>query len=93
MVSVLPSCRSQLLIINNVFDDELCWKHTPSGQFTTNSAYKTFMQEQTINAMGTRQGITDPERHSLMQAWKNANLPPRVKMFAWRLIRRSLASG
>jgi ribonuclease HI len=28
-----------------------------------------------------------------MQAWKNSKLPPRVKTFTWRLIRRALATG
>ena len=33
----------QVPIINAGFEDELCWKHTPSGQCTSKSAYKVFM--------------------------------------------------
>jgi ribonuclease HI len=83
----------QVPIINAEFDDELCWKHTPSGQCTTKSAYKTFMEEQSIVAPTSRQGLTQIEIEILMQAWKNAILPPRIKTFAWRLIQRALPSG
>ena len=51
------------------------------------------MQEHGHSTISSRQCLTDLERNILMHAWKNANLPPRVKTFAWRLIRRALASG
>ena len=83
----------QVPIINAEFDDELCWKHTPSGLCTAKSLYKTFLQEQANVATNTRQCLTAAEKEILMRTWKCPNIPPRVKTFAWRLIRRALASG
>lgn len=83
----------QVPIINAELDDMLCWEHTPTGLCTTKSAYKTFLQDQEAPTANPRQSLTMDELRILMQAWKNSDLPPRVKTFAWRLIRRALASG
>ncbi|KAM0895415.1 hypothetical protein ACQ4PT_023829 [Festuca glaucescens] len=74
-----------------LYRDELCWKYTPSGQCTTKSAYKVFFQE--TPSQGVRRTVSDLEKQLLMQTWKNSKLPPRVKTFTWRLIRRALATG
>lgn len=79
-------------VINADIDDTMCWIHTPSAICTTKSAYKTFMQEIQDSAMNHRSLATNQEIAILNQVWKNRILAPRVKTFAWRLIRRALAS-
>ena len=73
----------QVPIIRADFDDELCWRHTPSGQRTTKSACKTFMQEQAVDASSSTHGLTglERERDIVLQVWKHKNLPPRVNFF------------
>ena len=66
---------------------------TPSGQCTSKSAYNVFVQNQQLPSSSARRTITDTEKQILLQLWKNSNMPPRVKTFSWRLIRRALATG
>jgi hypothetical protein len=80
-------------IINADFGDELCWKYTNNGQCIANSAYKSFLHNRPQVVVSTRQSLSLVGKDLIMQAWKSSQLPPRVKTFAWRLIRRALASG
>lgn len=80
-------------IINADFNDTICWTHTPSADCTTKSAYKTFLQDAQVASSGRSSPISDQEIATLNQVWKNKSIAPRVKTFAWRLIRRALASG
>uniref|UniRef100_A0ACD5VTL4 Uncharacterized protein n=1 Tax=Avena sativa TaxID=4498 RepID=A0ACD5VTL4_AVESA len=83
----------QVPIINVEFQDELCWRHTTNGDCTTKSAYKVFLHDQISVTSNARRCFTDAKKSILLQAWKNNHLPPRIKTFAWRLIRRVLATG
>lgn len=83
----------QIPIINADFEDEVCWTHTPNAACTTKSAYKTFLQEQLAASSTTGRSISVQEKDILIQVWKNKSLVPRVKSFAWRLIRRAISSG
>jgi hypothetical protein len=47
----------QVPLANADFQDELCWKYTPSGQCTTKSAYKVFLQE--TPSRGVRRTVSD----------------------------------
>lgn len=83
----------QIPIINADFNDEVCWIHTPNASCTTKSAYKTFLQATSMSSSNPGGTITEQEKTLLNQVWKNKSIVPRVKTFAWRLIRRALASG
>lgn len=45
-----------------------------------------------VNQQGTR-GISPQALNILRRAWKHKTLPPCIKTFAWRLIRRAIATG
>ena len=83
----------QTPIINANMDDTLCWIHTPNAECTTKSAYKALMQEAQPRLQSQSHTISDSEISILNQVWKSKNLAPRVKTFAWRILRRALASG
>ena len=80
----------QIPIIKADFEDEICWIHTPNAQCTTKSAYKCFPQ---VALTSSRISISPAEKEIWWQVWRNKRLAPRVKTFAWRLIRRALATG
>lgn len=80
-------------IINADIDDTIYWIHTPNATCTNKSAYKTFIQEIQDNTMNHGSLVTNQEIDILNQVWKSRTLAPRVKTFAWRLIRRAIASG
>lgn len=80
-------------IINANFNDAMCWIHTPNADCTTKSAYRTFLQDHHPHSTNQNRAITDQEIAMLNQVWKNKAIAPRVKTFAWRLIRRAIPSG
>jgi hypothetical protein len=73
-------------------DDMLIWKHTPSGVCTSKSVYQLFNPSfYGLNA-GPHQTITTQVRAILQEIWKCDNMPPRVQVFGWRLMRGALAT-
>jgi hypothetical protein len=80
----------QISIVNADFDDEVCWVHTSNAQCTTKSAYKCFLQ---VTGSNSRELISAQEKRIWWEVWTNKKLAPRVKTFAWRLIKRALATG
>jgi hypothetical protein len=74
-------------------DDMLIWKHTPSGVCTSNSAYQLFNPSLYGLNAGPHQTITTQVRAILQGIWKCDNMPPRVQVFGWRLMRGALATG
>jgi hypothetical protein len=74
-------------------DDMLIWKHTPSGICTSKSAYQVFCPSfYGLNA-GPYQSLTPQTRKILQEIWKCGNIPPRVQVFGWRLMRGAIATG
>jgi hypothetical protein len=74
--------------------DKLRWTPAKKGICSSKEAFTLFntsMQEQ-VPQQGAR-GISTQALHILKRAWKHKTLPPCIKAFAWRLIRRALATG
>lgn len=79
----------KILQVQDGSSDMLYWKHTKNGQCTSKSAYKEFYK---IEAQNLQQ--VDSQSLALIKAiWKDKNIPPKVRAFAWRLIREALPSA
>jgi ribonuclease HI len=80
-------------INNDNGDDILIWKYTSSGICTSKSAYQLFSP--TFYGLNAEPHQTIPShlRSILQEIWKCDNIPPRVQVFGWRLLRGALATG
>ena len=73
--------------------DILCWKPTPSGKCNSKSTYKLCLQ-QSHNLQANQPGqVNQSTKDILQQVWKHKFMAPRVKTFAWRLLRHALPTG
>lgn len=76
----------QVPIMQNDAEDKLFWKHTRNGQCNTKSAYKEFYKRENQ----TIQQVDSQSIALIKSVWKTRNMPPKVKVFAWRLVRGAL---
>ncbi|KQJ87082.2 hypothetical protein BRADI_4g09250v3 [Brachypodium distachyon] len=84
---------SQIPINASDNEDILIWKHTPSGICTSKSAYQIFSPGfYGLNA-GPHQILSEKSRHIIHAIWLNKDMPPRVQVFGWRLMRQAISSG
>lgn len=74
--------------------DILRWTPTKNGLCTTKSIYKHLSTQQItpLPLQGSR-SINHNANQILQKAWKSKILPPLLKAFTWRLIRRALATA
>jgi hypothetical protein len=74
--------------------DTLYWKPAASGLCSTKEAYKflSIQVDHSLPSHGPR-SISIQAFAILICVWKHKTLPPRIKAFAWRLLRNALASG
>ncbi|XP_062202024.1 uncharacterized protein LOC133904549 [Phragmites australis] len=72
--------------------DILCWKPSASGICTAKEAYKYLEQEnlQPIPTQGTR-ALPQSILILLNKIWNHKLIQPRIKTFAWRLLRQAIA--
>jgi hypothetical protein len=83
----------QTAIINANEHDTLIWKLTPTGQFSSKSAYKHCFTNLQL-PQRQRPKIVPLQIISLLkQVWSDTQMAPRVQTFAWRLLRKALATG
>ncbi|CAM0910858.1 unnamed protein product [Alopecurus aequalis] len=81
------------LVINSQEEDILCWKPATNGVCTSKSAYIIALQSfQSAGPAGIR-APDDTTLQLLNQVWKQKDIIPRVRTFAWRLLRKALPSG
>jgi ribonuclease HI len=75
-------------------DDILRWTPAKNGLCTTKAIYKHLSSQQLIPlpTHGSR-SISQNANQILQKAWNSKTLPPLLKTFAWRLIRRALATA
>ncbi|XP_062186293.1 uncharacterized protein LOC133889797 [Phragmites australis] len=75
-------------------EDILCWKPVASGICTAKEAYRHLAGQhfQPIPQQGER-SLPIPILTLLNQIWKDGLMQPRVKTFAWRLLRQAIATG
>lgn len=74
--------------------DTVRWRPAKNGVCTTKEAFKLLNTELQVQLpqQGTR-SISQQAMSILNRTWKHRHIPPCIKTFRWRLIRRALATG
>lgn len=87
-------CIIQTPIVPSDSSDIIRWKPARKGVCTTKEAFRLLNNQQQVQLpqQGAK-GITPQALQILKRTWKHKNLPPCIKAFARRLIRRALATG
>ena len=97
LTSLFPSnVVSQILqtpIIDTIGQDSLVWKLTPAGTFSTKSAYKHCFSNLQLPQNQQPRLVSQQVISLLNQVWSEKGMIPRVQTFAWRLLRKALATG
>jgi hypothetical protein len=81
---IMKICQSP-----NQHDDCNPWAHENNGVFSVRSAYRLGMQIQELENQCSSSSNPDGERHMWNLIWK-ANVPPKLKVFCWKLATNSL---
>lgn len=77
------------LVVGNE-PDILCWKPVSSGICSTKSAYKMLATEEAVR---NPSNIPMQVLQILKHVWADKTIQPRVKTFAWRLLRLALGTA
>jgi hypothetical protein len=74
--------------------DIITWQPHTKGICTSKAAYSFLMSQTQVQLpqQGSR-SISQQAMSILNRTWKIRSIPPNIKTFAWRLIRRALATG
>jgi len=85
-------CSTQIVPSNK--SDIITWKPATKGVCSAKEAFKFLNQQMQVSrpTQGAR-GITDEAMNILRRMWKHKMLPPNIKTFGWRLIRKAIATG
>jgi len=70
--------------------DILCWKPASNGMCSSKSAYKMLATEEASNPPSN---IPMQVLQILRHVWADKTIQPRVKIFAWRLLRLALGTA
>ena len=93
----LPPMAQKILstpIIQAQQPDRLRWAPAASGKCSTAAAYSYLanLQQHSLPSQGAR-SISPQVKQILQKVWKAKTIPPFLKTFAWRLIRRALTTA
>ena len=72
-------------------EDEVAWHYEKTGCFSVKSAYRLGMDWKENRTTATSSSNTNGERMVWKKLWA-LQLPPKVKVFAWKLAHNSLAT-
>ena len=89
----LATAIIQTDIIQENCPDILCWDLTPNGNCTSKSTYKLCLQDIHANPRSAPSQVPLQIKNLLKLIWKQKTIIPRVKTFAWRLLREALPTG
>ncbi|KAJ8451058.1 hypothetical protein Cgig2_026867 [Carnegiea gigantea] len=81
MILAIPLCASWP-------NDKLIWHYCPDGSFSVRSAYHMIMKDKRLGGEGT-----SGPRQSVWKVIWDLCLPPRIKMFAWRICKGILPTN
>lgn len=88
---------SQIPVGADTNDDMLIWKFTPSGICTSKSAYQIFSPLfYGLNAghnVTPSSSLTDQAKNTIRAILLYKEMPPRVQVFGWRLLRKTIPAG
>lgn len=80
-------------IICTAGQDILVWKLTPTGIFSSKSAYKHSFANLQLPSRERPKTVPPQILALLNQVWKEKHMAPRIQIFAWRLLCNALATG
>ena len=81
-------------IIPNDSEDILRWHPATNGQCTSKNIYTYLSTHNTASLPATSPCSILPNANQILQKiWKCKTIPPIIKTFTWRLIRRALATA
>lgn len=82
------------MVVPSPENDILRWVPSTDGKCTTKSIYKHLSGHNLVQlpVQGPR-SITHHANSILQKAWRSKELPPLIKTFTWRLVRRALFTG
>jgi ribonuclease HI len=83
----------QTSIIPSQDQDLLCWNLTTNGKCTSKSAYYACLQGLYDSGEPRPREVSLATKQVLNQVWKNKQIIPRIKAFAWRFLRRAIPTG
>jgi len=74
--------------------DAIRWRPAPQGKCTSKEAFRLLNSQMQVQLLtqGSR-GVTAQSMEILRREWTNKLLSPNMKTFAWRLIRKAIATG
>jgi hypothetical protein len=80
--------------VSSNHQDILRWIPAKNGVCTTKEIYRYLAEQNTVqlHQQGSR-SILPQVNQILNRAWKTKHLPPLIKTFTWRLIRRALSTA
>lgn len=84
---------ANIIVFDGDNPDALIWKHTPSGKCTTKSAYQNFKPHVYVDQTIPRTTFCSTIKNILADTWKENGMPPRVQVFAWRLLRQAIPTA
>jgi hypothetical protein len=74
--------------------DILRWKSSRKGICTTKAIYKTLSASNVVQLPSQGSKSIQPQANQILcRAWRSKSIPPLIKTFTWRLIRRALATA
>jgi hypothetical protein len=85
---------TEVPVVHNNRNDILRWIPAKDGKCSTRNIYRHISKQQIVQL--PQQGSRSINHHAnniLKRAWKSKELPPLIKAFTWRLIRRALATA
>jgi hypothetical protein len=91
-----PALANSILqtpIIEATGQDILVWKLTPAGLFSPKSAYKHCFNNLQLPPRERPKTVPPHIVALLNQVWNEKQMVPRVRTFAWRLLRGALPTG
>jgi hypothetical protein len=81
-------------VVHSDQQDILQWTPATNGQCTAKAAYNYLATQQAHNLPNQGSRSIGPDANQILQkVWKSKTIPPILKTFAWRLIRRALATS
>ena len=85
---------SQVVTVDSQHQDILRWTPARKGDCSTKNIYRFLRSQDQVQLPLTGSRSLQQQANQILQRmWKLKNLPPLIKTFTWRLIRRALATG
>jgi len=85
---------SQVVTVDSQHQDILRWTPARKGDCSTKNIYRFLHSQDHVQLPLTGSRSLQQQANQILQRmWKLKNLPPLIKTFTWRLIRRALATG